>query len=39
MTGDLIAVAEKSSKNKLVLTEDFIDAIRVNLDKLLKAKK
>jgi isocitrate dehydrogenase len=33
MTGDLLRVATPSSKNKMVYTEDFIDAIAKNLNK------
>ena len=35
MTGDLMLVAEPDPKNKRVLTEDFIDRIKENLDKKL----
>ena len=34
MTGDLLALAEKKDTNKKVNTEDFIDAIAVNLQKI-----
>ena len=35
MTGDLLLVADPSPSNRKVLTEEFIDAIKVNLEKKL----
>ncbi|HNS55377.1 MAG TPA: hypothetical protein PKH25_11430, partial [Syntrophales bacterium] len=38
MTGDLLAVATKSAKNRKVTTEGFIDAIAERLERSLRRK-